>query len=52
MVTKFSAFVREIEDEAKAEGPEAVKELEALRARFRSDRSAVAPQASQPRSPR
>jgi DNA-binding phage protein len=38
MATKFSTFVREIEDEAKAEGPEAVKELDALRAHFRLGR--------------
>ena len=38
MATKFSAFMREIEDEAKAEGPEAVKELDALRDHFRLGR--------------
>jgi len=38
MATKFSAFVREIEDEAKAEGPKAVRELDALRAHFRLGR--------------
>ena len=38
MATKFSALMREIEAEAKAEGPEAVKELDALRARFRLGR--------------
>jgi hypothetical protein len=32
--------MREIEDEAKAEGPEAVKELDALRAHFRASRRA------------
>src|ERR1700722_7258003 len=38
MATKFSAFVREIEDEAKAEGPQTVKELDAFRAHFRLGR--------------
>jgi ribosome-binding protein aMBF1 (putative translation factor) len=38
MPTKFSAFVREIEDEAKAEGPASVRELEAMRAHFRLGR--------------
>ena len=38
--TKFYAFMREIEDEAKAEGPEAEKELDALRAHFRASRRA------------
>jgi DNA-binding XRE family transcriptional regulator len=38
MGTKFSAFMREIEDEAEAEGPAAVKELDALRAHFRLGR--------------
>lgn len=36
--TKFDAFMREIEDEARAEGPEAVKELDALRAHYRAKR--------------
>lgn len=36
--TKFSAFMREIEAEAKAEGPEAVANLEALRAHYRGKR--------------
>ena len=38
--SKFDAFMREIEDEAKAEGPEALKELAALRAHFRAIRRA------------
>jgi hypothetical protein len=38
--SKFDAFMREIEDEAKAEGPQAVKELDALRAHFRASRRA------------
>ncbi len=38
--TKFDAFMRELEDEAKVEGPEAVKELDALRAHFRGSRGA------------
>ncbi len=38
MATKFSTFVREIEDEAKAEGAEAVKQLDALRTHFRLGR--------------
>ena len=38
--TKFDAFMRESEDEATAEGPEAVKELDALRAHFRASRGA------------
>jgi hypothetical protein len=32
--------MREIEDEAKAEGPAALKELDALRAHFRASRRA------------
>jgi len=35
MATKFKDFMREIEEEARAEGPEAVAELEALRTHFR-----------------
>jgi len=31
----FNEFMREVEDEAKAEGPEAVEELETFRAYFR-----------------
>jgi DNA-binding XRE family transcriptional regulator len=34
MATKFEDFVREVEDEARAEGPHAVAELEAFRAHF------------------
>lgn len=35
MATKYADFLLELEDEARAEGPEAVAELEALRARYR-----------------
>ncbi len=38
MATKFGDFVREIEAEAKAEGPTAVAQLEAFRDRFRVGR--------------
>lgn len=38
MATKFADFVREIEDEAKAEGPAAIAELKALREHFRVGR--------------
>jgi DNA-binding XRE family transcriptional regulator len=38
MATKFADVMREIEAEARAEGPEAVKELEAFRAHFRLGR--------------
>lgn len=38
MATKFKDFMREIEDEARAEGPEAMAELEALRTHFRLGR--------------
>jgi DNA-binding XRE family transcriptional regulator len=38
MATKFGDFVREIEAEAKAEGPEAVAQLEAFRDHFRVGR--------------
>jgi DNA-binding XRE family transcriptional regulator len=38
MGTKFSDFMREIEAEAEAEGPNAVAELEALRDHFRVGR--------------
>lgn len=38
--SKFDAFMREIEDEAKAEGSEAVKDLDALRAHYRASRRA------------
>jgi DNA-binding XRE family transcriptional regulator len=38
MATKFADFVREIEAEAKAEGPEAVAQLEAFRDHFRVGR--------------
>lgn len=36
--TKFVDVMREIEAEARAEGPEAVKELQAFRAHFRLGR--------------
>lgn len=38
MATKFSDVMREIEAEARAEGPGAVKELETFRAHFRLGR--------------
>ena len=38
MATKFTDVMREIDAEARAEGPEAVKELEAFRAHFRLGR--------------
>jgi DNA-binding XRE family transcriptional regulator len=38
MGTKFSTFLKEIEDEARAEGPEAVEQLETLGAHFRMGR--------------
>jgi len=38
MATKFSEFMRGIEEEARAEGPEAVTQLEALREHFRLGR--------------
>jgi ribosome-binding protein aMBF1 (putative translation factor) len=41
MATKFREFMQEVGREAKAEGPEAVAELRALRARFRLGRRFV-----------
>jgi DNA-binding XRE family transcriptional regulator len=41
MATKFKDFLDEIEAEAKAEGPEAVAQLEALRDHFRVGRKLV-----------
>lgn len=38
MATKFADFVRALEDEARAEGPEAVAQLAALRDHFRLGR--------------
>ena len=38
MGTKFSTFLKEIEDEARAEGPEAVEQLETFGAHFRMGR--------------
>jgi DNA-binding XRE family transcriptional regulator len=38
MATKFNDFMREIEEEARKEGPKAVAELEALRTHFRLGR--------------
>lgn len=38
MATKFGDFMRGLEEEARAEGPEAVAELDALRAHFRLGR--------------
>ena len=38
MATKFADVLREIEAEARAEGPRAVRELEAFRAHFRLGR--------------
>jgi DNA-binding phage protein len=38
MTTKFANFMRGLEDEARAEGPEAVAQLDALRDHFRLGR--------------
>jgi XRE family transcriptional regulator, regulator of sulfur utilization len=38
MATKFADFMRGLEEEARAEGPEAVEQLKALRAHFRLGR--------------
>src|SRR5580692_7249949 len=38
MATKFANFMRGLEDEARAEGPEAVAQLDALRDHFRLGR--------------
>ena len=38
MATKFKDFIREIEEEARAEGPKAVAQLEALKTHFRLGR--------------
>lgn len=38
MATKFSEFMRGVDEEARAEGPEAVAQLEALRDHFRLGR--------------
>lgn len=38
MATKFADFMRELEEEARAEGPEAVAQLESLRDHFRLGR--------------
>lgn len=38
MATKFANFMRGLEDEARAEGPEAVDQLDALRDHFRLGR--------------
>jgi DNA-binding XRE family transcriptional regulator len=38
LATKFTDFMREIEEEAQAEGPEAVEQLDAFRAHFRLGR--------------
>jgi len=40
-MTKFADFMRQIQEEAEAEGPEAVAELEALRARYIRARAAT-----------
>lgn len=41
MSTDFSDFMQEIEEEAKAEGPEAVAQLETFRAHFRVGRELI-----------
>jgi hypothetical protein len=41
MSTKFSDFMKEIEDEAKQEGPAAVQQLEDLREHFKEERCLV-----------
>ena len=38
MATKFKDFMREVEEEARKEGPAAIAELEALRTHFRLGR--------------
>jgi DNA-binding XRE family transcriptional regulator len=38
MATKFSEFMRGVEEEARAEGPEAIAQLEVLRDHFRLGR--------------
>lgn len=38
MSTKFSTFLKEIEDEAAQEGPESVEQIETFTAHFRSRR--------------
>lgn len=38
MATKFADFLREIEAEAKTEGPEAIEQIEAFREHFRVGR--------------
>lgn len=38
MATRFKDFMREVEEEARAEGPEAVAHMEALRTHFRIGR--------------
>jgi len=47
MATRFKDFIREIEEEAHAEGPEAVAELEALRTHFRLGRQLAAARRAQ-----
>ena len=47
VATKFKDFIREIEEEARAEGPEAVAELEALRTHFRLGRQLAAARRAQ-----
>ncbi len=42
MATKFTDFIDEIEQEALAEGPEAIAELEALRVRYQLARELMA----------
>ncbi|HZN91722.1 MAG TPA: helix-turn-helix transcriptional regulator [Myxococcales bacterium] len=47
MATRFKDFMREIEEEARAEGPDAVAELEALRTHFRLGRQLAAARRAQ-----
>ncbi|HEY8211821.1 MAG TPA: helix-turn-helix domain-containing protein [Myxococcaceae bacterium] len=47
MATKFKDFIREIEEEARVEGPDAVAELEALRTHFRLGRQLAAARRAQ-----
>lgn len=50
-MTDFDAFMREIEVEALAEGPDAVRQLEALRKHFRGEAERIPVVVSPPSSP-
>lgn len=51
MTTTFAEFMRGLEDEARAEGPEAVAELELLRYQFRLGRQLAQARLEQRRRP-